>query len=192
MYLQLLISLSIIHAFNQIYDIGGIDFYEIQEYDTPLNLNAPDKDTYADNLHNWLGENGQYDYRGVHLGISDAFTGGKAHGGQSHGNTAFNIGRRAVVGTSAFVKEYYKNVGVQETLHPLINSTLSNINSMTDGDEHNLGSVTCSYDTTPMATGYQYAHQNGSCTACTDSFGWATYLTDCTKDAVTITARDEL
>ncbi|MFB6197924.1 MAG: hypothetical protein ABEI52_06605 [Halobacteriaceae archaeon] len=180
------------HALDQLYDMGAIDFYEIQEYDTPLYLNDPDEGTYWDNLNIWLGDRNKWDYKGVHVGISDRVTGGLAHGGDSHGNTAFSVGKSAVVGTEEYVKEHYKNTGVQETLHPAINNSLPRVDDMIVEDDHDLGSVDCSSNTTPMATGYGEAVSQGSCTACSNSYFWTTYLTDCTKDVVSITARDEL
>ncbi|UPV99805.1 hypothetical protein M0R88_14955 [Halorussus gelatinilyticus] len=156
------------------------------KYDHP-NLSDPDRSTFKSNFEDWawLETSGT----GCHLGISTNFNGGLADSGEWDEN-AFATETEAVVGSSTGDGAHYRNVAIQETFHPFIDSSISSVKSMLgpDNNEHSLGEIDYNADTTPMVTTYYdkgYA-SNGGCGHSVNPDGKTTAPTNCTCEAFEI------
>lgn len=182
------------HAFDQLYDYGAIDFYEVSLYDYYAWLDDSSKDTFKNEFDSWINGAGYLDYKGDHLGVADGFKGGKADPGDGADPTVFEGGQSSVAGTDSEVgdfKQFYKNVAIHEAFHPAIDSALDSVQSMIEDTEHDLGFIDPYEELacTPMATGYESTHAyHGSCADGGWSGPYTTFLTDCTKKAVKETA----
>lgn len=176
---------------DQHYNWGSLGYYEINiNYDYPY-INNDVRSEQKDNFELWLDGKG-YDRTGVHINVSDNFSGGKADPGDRLGGTAFSTDKSAVVGTNSSTA-YFKNIAIMEALHPCINKYLDNVESMIDnGDEHELGVIYNDEQASPMTSGYgSDIAKHGDCNDNYSYNGHTTTMTECTKDAFKYTVNEE-
>lgn len=185
------IRTALTHALDQLYDYSAIDYYDLNiNYDHP-NVSYSSRGDYLTKFNNWLDSKGYSSYAGTHLAVENGFYGGKADNGT--GVSSFNSGRAAVAGVSLYVYPYIKNTVIHEALHPTIDEDLFDVWAMlSDGDDHDLGKVYGDGSISPIATSYDDSHaRHGECTS--NAVYLETYkteLTDCTKEAVKVTANE--
>lgn len=174
-------------ASQQLLEHGSIDFYDIEWVDDHPYIEHDKKKKAKKEFGNWLKNNGcdsdtnYHDLAGAHLLVSGKFKGGVANGADGG---AFVNCDWAVVGTDYHVGQYWGNLAIQEVLHLFLDN--EEISGLTEGNEHDLGEVTDSHASTPMATSYEGQYSDRG--SCDNAPGyWELYdqnLTSCTKDGV--------
>lgn len=172
--------------YGKLLDHDAVSGYEIYINFTHPQLPYDNVHDYFDAFANW--RQNYHQETGVHMGVKDSFHRGKANTAEDGQTSAWLEARDAVVGLS-LGKELFKNVAIQESLHPFITSGYY---SGAD-DDHELGMKTSSGAVTPMATGYEdTAAETGDCWGTYFHTGYTENITICTKRATKTTTEQVL
>lgn len=185
---------------DQLVNFWSIDGYAINMATDYPYADTSDPDTAHSTFEDYL--DGRNPPVGVHLLVATDLTGGEADAGNGTGNTSFSTWRTGVMGTKDRPQEWWQNGMIQESLHPTIDSNLSNVYEMGDhgpnsnngNTEHDFGKVfdEIGQPLSPMATGYLEEHAgHGTCARYAERMGFTRTMTDCTKQAVSYTANNE-
>lgn len=198
---------ALVNLGDQLYNNGAITYWGINLYEGFTNCDyvwgEDDGDTYFDNFKNWVYEN-KGGLAGVHLGITHSTNFANAEY-VGKGETAFKACTTAFVGTSGNYwvtmndKGRWMNLAIQEPCHNIVHDSYHNL---TNGDEHDLGRITETGDSTPMLTFYERdnthptrSHDRSGKGECSGTDSWnethTLDVTDCTIDAIDATAKGE-
>ncbi|USZ69466.1 hypothetical protein NGM10_06950 [Halorussus salilacus] len=198
-------------ACDEIYDKTAVQYYEIALYDYESNVDEvedeDDGDTYFTNFKDWLGDQGYYDYNGVHLGVTDSTNFANAEY-VGKGETCWVNGTAAFVGTAGGYDvtnndtARWKNLAVQEPIHNMVSMEYTYVDDLTEGDEHDLGIIDSDGDSTPMLTFYERddthptrKHDRSGKGDCAPDNTWDNThrldLTSCSIDAIDYTSYQE-
>lgn len=159
---------------------------------------------YFSNFNDFVDNNTGH-LRGVHLGVTNHTNYAEGERLLGRGESGFNTCTKAFVGTKGAYgvtwedKKRWANLAIQEPCHNLIYKGYHNL---TDGNEHDLGMITGSGDSTPMLTFYERddTHPNqeedrSGKGVCTEYNRWGEThtqdVTDCTISAISKTADEE-
>lgn len=199
------------HMCDEVYNNTAVQYYEIALYDSESDVNVvygeADGSTYFNNFKNWLDNQGYYDYAGVHLGVTYSTNFANAEY-VAKGETAWVSGTAAFVGTAGGYsvtsndKARWKNLAVQEPIHNMVSSEYNCVSDKTDGDEHDLGKINSSGQSTPMLTFYERSdthptrqHDRSGKGNCGPDNTWdethTLDLTSCSLNAIDCTAYNE-
>lgn len=192
------------NACDQIYYNTGVQYYEIALYDYESGVNEvegeDDGGTYFNNFKSWLNNQGYYDYMGVHLGVTDSTNFANAEY-VGKGETCWDNGAAAFVGTAGGYsvtsndQARWENLAVQEPVHDMVTLEYTYVDDKTDGDEHDLGKINSSGESTPMLTFYERSdthptrqHDRSGKGNCNPNNTWnethTLDLTTCTIDSI--------
>lgn len=199
------------HMCDEVYNNTVVQYYEINLYDYESSVNEvegeDDGSTYFNNFKSWLNNQGYYDYRGIHMGVTDSTNFANAEY-VGKGETSWVSGTAAFVGTAGGYsvtsndKARWKNLAVQEPIHNMVCSEYSYVSNMMSGDEHDLGKINSSGQSTPMLTFYERSdthpnrqHDRSGKGDCGPDNTWAEThtldLTSCSIDAIDYTSYNE-
>lgn len=197
---------ALVNLCNQLYFNGVVTYWAINLYegttDCDYEYAEDDGSTYYNNFRDWVDTN-QSGLNGIHLGVTHSTNFANAET-VSKGETAFNACTKAFVGTRQWYtetnedKKRWMNLAIQEPCHNMICDAY---HDLTDGDEHDLGMITNSGDSTPMLTFYERddthptRSHDRSGKGCTKYNRWEEThthdVTDCTIDAIDKTINGE-
>lgn len=177
-----------LETLDQIYEGTSVDYYEIFLHDFNMNLSDSDADSnyslYQATRSYCNGNNPRNaDYSqwvGVHVGISDLYTGG-ANYSSANGFTSFVPVAQGIKGSGSGFK---KQTTGHEACHTIINAQLG-CTPVEDSD-HDVGKRRSDGKATLMASGYADHATHGSCSSPSGRAltGYVTDMTSCALTAI--------
>lgn len=170
----------------------AIDGYGVEIRREYPNERADSSYGFLQNFDDWRGRNG-FTETGSHLGVSNAFGGGVANGGQFY--NAFTTDTSCVAGSAGASDAFFRNAAIHEVCHTLIDPSLPAVSELIgENDEHTLGMVYEDRTVSPMLTGYarRGLGNTGQCSNDLYPTRETTTLTSCTLDALEYTREDRI
>jgi len=179
-------------AVGQVYNdderASNIDYAQVLAHDANEDLpcSGDDRQDRRENMrqhiHEWLTDH-NFTEQGCYLWLTECGVGNGQDG-------AWNGTAVAFISTDWYRSpdDYLGAMAIHESLHTYINHGCDDVSNRTDGNEHDLGTVTSYDNVTPLAASYENSekyHENGNCSGQNpDSNSYTYWLSGCTRRSV--------